>query len=115
MLKSYFSNSSVSMTKDAYFEMCEALGSEPIEEEIPVEYSDFPAEVQEAIGVYHRLRDEWDTMNGNYMGKSFAGLRDILDILEVDFADRRLVLDWVGVMDATRAQAISDAKPKTKK
>lgn len=115
MLKSYFSNSAVGMTKEAYFEMCDALGNEPIEEEIPIEYSDFPVEVQEAIGVYHRLRDEWDTMNGNYMGKSFVGLRDVLDILEVEFVDRKMVLDWIGVIDATRSETIANAKPKVKK
>ncbi len=113
MLTSYFQNSSVNMTKDTYFEMCAMLGSEPIEEEIPIEQEDFPMEVQQAIGVYYRLRDEWDTMNGTYMGKSYVGLKDILDILEIPFEDRRWTLDWITIMDNVRAKSIRDSKPKT--
>ncbi len=110
MLSSFFQNISASMTKEAYFEMCEALGSEPVEEEIPVEMDDFPVEVQEAISVYYKLKDEWDTMNGVYMGKSYAGFTDILDILEVPFSDRKYLLEWITVMDAARSKAYKDTK-----
>lgn len=112
MLNSYFQNMGVGMTKEAYFEMCEALGSEPLEEEIPIEIEDFPPEVQEAIGIYYRLRDEWDTMNGIYLGKSYTGIGDILDILEVDVKDRKYLLEWVSIMDAARSKAIEAKKPK---
>lgn len=105
---------SVNMTKDIYYEMCEALGSEPIEEEIPVEMEDFPIEVQESINVYFRLKDDWDTMNGVYMGKSYTGLVDILDILEYKKDDRKYLLEWIGIMDAARSKAIKAAKPATK-
>jgi hypothetical protein len=68
------------MTKDQYFEMCEMLGSEPSDSEIPVEFEDFPFEVQQAFNAYRMLRDEWDTMNGTYLGKSLIGVRDILEL-----------------------------------
>lgn len=100
------------MTKEAYFEMCEALGTEPSEEEIPVEMDDFPDEVQEAISIYYKLRDDWDTMNGIYMGKSYAGLGDILDILEVENADRKYLLEWISVMDSARSKVLSAQRPK---
>lgn len=103
---------SVKMTKETYFEMCEALGNEPIEEEIPVEIDDFPDEVQEAINVYYKLRDEWDTMNGVYMGKSYTGLSDILDILEIPLQDRKYMLEWVAVMDAARSKMLEAQRPK---
>lgn len=112
MLYAYFQNISVSMTKQAYFEMCEALGTEPLESEIPVELDDFPTEVQEAVAIYYKLKDDWDSMNGIYMGKSHVGLRDILDIYEIDPTDRRYILDWIGVMDAARQKAIQAQKPK---
>ena len=110
MLASFYQNSSVGMTKEAYFEMCEALGSEPIEDEIPVELNDFPEEVQSAIIIYNRLRDDWDTMNGNYMGKSLVGFKDILDIFEVPFEDRKLLLDWIHVIDSTRSTSYASMK-----
>lgn len=113
MLGSYFQNMSVNMTKEAYYEMCEALGTEPLEEEIPIEMDDFPEEVQEAIVIYYKLRDEWDSMNGIYMGKSYAGLMDILNIMEVEPRDRKYVLEWIAVMDSARSKAIEAQRPKT--
>lgn len=102
------------MTKEAYFEMCEALGSEPLEEEIPVDYEDFCLDVQEALGIYSKLRDEWDTMNGVYLGKNYVGLVDILELLDVPVEDRRTQFELIGIIDKHRSKAIADAKPKTK-
>jgi len=115
MLESFFVNMASKMTKDLYFEMCEAMGNEPVEEEIPVELDDFPDEVQEAIGLYYKLRDNWDTMNGVYLGKSYNGLGDILDILEIPLDDRKYTLDWISTMDAARSKAIDLQRPKETK
>lgn len=101
------------MTKEAYFEMCEELGTEPVEEEIPVEFQDFFIDVQEALGIYQKLRDEWDTMNGNYLGKNYAGLIDLLELLDVPVEDRRTQYELIGIIDMHRSQAIANAKPKT--
>lgn len=103
---------SLGFTKDHYFEMCEALGTEPVESEIPVELEDFPDEVQQAINVYYKLRDEWDTMNGTYLGKSYTGLGEILDIFEVDKVDRKLFMEWITILDNARSKAIEASKPK---
>lgn len=101
------------MTKDAYFDMCEMLGSEPVEEEIPVEYDDLLVDVQEALNIYHKLKDEWDTMNGTYLGKSYAGINDIFDILEVPLEDRKTIFNLIGMIDRHRSEAIAANKPKT--
>ena len=103
------------MTKEAYFEMCEALGSEPIESEIPIDFSDLHVDVQEAMGVYSGLRDEWDSMSGTYLGKSFAGFGDILDILDVPLEDRKTLYNLIRIIDSHRSKAIADNKPKTSK
>lgn len=100
------------MTKEAYFEMCEMMGSEPIEEEIPVEYEDLLLDVQEALDIYYKLRDEWDTMNGNYMGKSYSGIQDIFEILEVPPEDYKTMFNLIGMIDRHRAEAISANKPQ---
>ena len=103
------------MTKETYFEMCEALGSEPIDSEVPVTYDDLLLDVQEALDIYSKLKDEWDTMNGNYMGKSYAGLKDIFDILDVPTEDRKTMFTLIGMIDKHRAASISEAKPKPSK
>lgn len=100
------------MTKAMYIDVCESMGSEPLESEMPVELDDFPIEVQEAIEIYYKLKDDWDTMNGNYMGKDFSSLKDILDIYKVDLEDRRYLLEWFSTMDAVRQKIIKAQKPK---
>lgn len=103
------------MTKEAYFEMCEALGSEPIEDEIPVEFSDLFIDVQEAINIYGKLRDEWDTVNGNYLGKSYSGIIDIFTILEVPVEDHKTMYNLISIIDTHRSKSIADNKPKSSK
>lgn len=103
------------MTKATYFEMCEALGSEPIESEIPVEYDDLAIDVQEALNIYSKLKDEWDTMNGVYLGKSYIGLIDILDLMEVPKEDRRVMFDIIGNIDKCRYKALEAKRPKKQK
>lgn len=100
------------MTKEQYFEMCEQLGSEPQEEEIPVEYDDFPLEVQEALQIYNNLQDNWDYMGGNYIGKNLTGFKDILDIFEVAKKDRRSIYELVMHIDRIRGKLIQDSRPK---
>ena len=89
--------------------MCELLGSEPIESEIPVEYDDLPEEVQEALMVYQMLQDNWDTMNGQYLGKVLAGIGDIFDIAQID--DRRTCFNIIQICDSIRASIINTKKP----
>lgn len=103
------------MTKEAYFEMCEMLGSEPIEDEIPIEFTDFPTELQEAFGLYQKLRDDWDGMSGSYMGKHLEGVRDLFLIQEVPVEDHKTMLELISLIDRHRSKSISDNKPKETK
>lgn len=100
------------MTKDLYFEMIETLGGEPIEEEIPVEYDDLLLDVQQALDFYNKLKDEWDTMNGVYMGKNYAGLLDIFVISGVDEEDRKIIFDLISTIDLHRKAALDELKQK---
>ncbi len=102
------------MTKQAYFEMCEMLGSEPVESEIPVEFDDFPLEMQQAFAVYRMLRDEWDTMNGNYLGKSLIGIKDLLEATEIDLEDQKFVVMLVRMIDQVRSDEINNKLKTTK-
>ena len=99
------------MTREAYFEMCEALGTEPLDSEIPVEYNDFPVEIQEVMEIYKLLKDDWDTMGGNYLGKNFNGVMDIFTLMEVEAADRRTYLSLLHLIDSIRTEQIKKLKP----
>jgi hypothetical protein len=102
MVESYLQNSSVGMTKQQYFEMCETLGSEPVEEEIPVEYQDFPDEIQLAISIYRLLRDEWEYMGGTYTGKNLNGIFELFEVYNIDQVDKKYYLELIHVIDAIR-------------
>jgi hypothetical protein len=100
------------MTKEQYYEMCEMLNQEPIEEHIPIEFVDLHEEVQEAIGVYNMLQDNWDSMNGIYLGKSMAGIYDVFNIMGVE--DARSCFFIISILDKTRSEIIN-SKNKSKK
>lgn len=112
LVESYFQNSSVGMTKEAYFDMMEQLGSEPLDEEIPVEYDDLPLEVQEAVQIYNNMQDVWDYVGGNYIGKQMVGFKDILEMYDVPKEDHKTMYELVLHIDRVRAKSIQDAKPK---
>ena len=107
-------NSSVAMSKEAYFEMCDALGNEPVEADIPVEFDDFPVEVQQALIAYRMLRDEWDSMSGIYLGKSLIGIQEVMEATEIDLEDRKFITMLVRTIDSIRIQEINN-KQKTEK
>jgi len=104
MIESYLQNTAVGMTKEQYFEMCETLGSEPVEEEIPVEYDDFPDEVQLAISIYRLMRDEWEYMGGTYTGKNFNGIFELFKVYEIHALDKRYYLELIHIIDGIRIQ-----------
>lgn len=103
-------NSSVSMTKDSYFEMCAMLGEEPIEENIPIELDDFPYEVQQALLAYRMLKDEWDGFSGSYFGKSFIGITDVLEAMEISQEDRKFIIILIRQIDRIRSNEINSKK-----
>lgn len=98
------------MTKETYFEMCEALGSVPKEDEIPIEYDDLPPEVHTAFAVYDLLKDEWDYFNGNYFGKVFTGITEVFDILEIPRKEWKEIYEIVLMIDKIKTQIIQSKK-----
>lgn len=100
------------MTKDQYFDMCEHLGTEPIESETPVEFDDFPPEAQTALLIYRVLRDEWEFVAGNYLGKNINGIFEIFKAYELDGKDFRFYLELIHIIDQVRIDEIKKQKPK---
>jgi len=85
------------------------LGSDPVDSEIPVEFEDLPDDIQEAMSVYNMLQDNWDSMNGIYLGKVLSGISDIFDIAKVD--DKQLCFSIIQLLDSIRGKLINDKKP----
>lgn len=114
MLVNYMQNSAVSMTKETYFEMCDMLGEEPIEENIPLEIEDFPFQVQQAMLVYRMLRDEWDGFSGTYFGKSLLGIKDLLEAVEIEEDEHKLIITLIRQIDNIRSNEINNKRNQAK-
>ena len=95
--------------------MCEALGSEPVEEDIPVEFVDLPDEVQQSLEVYSYLPDRWEGMSGTFMGKDYTIAFELFKTFKVKLAsNRQLYLRIMSGIDSIRSAIIS-AKNESKK
>lgn len=99
-------NSAVGMSQEQYFDMCEQLGTEPDEAEIPVEFEDFPQEVQLSLSIYRMLRDEWEYMGGTYLGKNLNGIFELFEVFEIAKIDRKFYLELIHLIDSVRIEEI---------
>lgn len=51
---------------------------------MPLTNSDFPEEVQVAFFVCNCLSDQWDGMNGSYMGKDWSEVDYVFTLYEIE-------------------------------
>lgn len=92
-----------SFTKARYLKMCSMQGIEPNPKEMPIDLSDFPQIVREALDIFNRLPDRYTTTDYGplYIGKDLATLPMFLDFAEItDKKDRKLSLDIVQHLDS---------------
>lgn len=76
--------------------MCEQMGTDPIPEEIPIEYTDLDFNGQLALKIFNMLPDNIEGMSGSWLGKDFSGLGVLLDVYEV--VERQKVLDLMMIL-----------------
>ena len=99
--------------------MCEQMGWEPTEDDMPLDPGTFEIEAQQALILLNSLPDRWDGMSGTWMGKDYSGLSAILDIYEVQ--DRRQVFELLQIAEAelgkfyAQKQKEQEAMPKAKR
>lgn len=102
------------MTKDMYFEMCEQLGTQPVEEEIPLELGDFPMEIQQIFSLYDNLEDKVSDFSGVFTGKVYTNFPLFYDIF-CEGLPITYVLYVVRYMETVYVeQAIKQSKSKNK-
>lgn len=105
-------NNSIGMTKEQYYEMCEQLGTDPVDSEIPVEIDDFALEAQLALNMYKLLRDEWEPMSGQYLGKNLNGIFEVFEAYEIFAKDKKIYLELIHLIDQVRIEEIKKNTPK---
>ena len=79
------------MSKYTYYEMCEQLGTNPDDGEIPIDYDDLMGQTQQALNLFQYLPDKWDSMGGGYLGKDLSSIKFYLELLDIS--------DWTTIID----------------
>lgn len=72
------------MSQEQYISMCEQMGWEIDEKQMPKDPSTLSFEIQQALLLLNVLPDKWEGMSGTWLGKDYAGLDAILRIYEID-------------------------------
>jgi len=96
-LEKLYKNLEVKMTKERYFEMMQQMGKEPIEDEIPPSWEDFPEDVLDAVSIFNLLGDRVYPDIG-YIGKDYSNLQYLSDIFEVD--NQELLVQVLNLLDS---------------
>jgi hypothetical protein len=86
------------MNLEQYLSMCEQMGWEPDEDEMPKELGSLSYNSQIAVQLFNILPDRIEGMSGSWLGKDFSCLSVFMDIYEI--TDRREVLDLMFVIHA---------------
>lgn len=97
------------MTQERYFEMMEQLGQDPIEDEIPPSWEDFPEDVISAINVFNLLGDRVYPDIG-YIGKDYTNLPILTDVYGVN--DTELLMDVLNFLDSRAIKKSSESLKK---
>jgi len=79
------------MSPDQYIDMCEQMGWEVDENQLPKDPGEFSLECQQALMLLNILPDKWEGMSGTWMGKDYSGLEAIMNIYEIQ--DRKTVFE----------------------
>jgi hypothetical protein len=78
--------------------MCEQMGWEPKEDDMPVDPSTLSLEAQQALTLLNALPDNWEGMSGSWMGKDYSGLEAIMNIYQIE--DRKTVFELLREAEA---------------
>ena len=85
-LETWQHNNDAKMTKERYLNMMSELGNEPVPEEIPPDYEDFPEIVIDALETFNALGDRVYPDVG-YTGKDYTNLSYYMKIYKVENED----------------------------
>lgn len=72
------------MTAEQYFALCEQMGYEVVEEEIPKDLGELPYDCQLALIIFNALPDRVGGMSGVWLGKDFSAIEFILALYEIE-------------------------------
>ena len=100
-----YKNLDTGMTRNKYLTMCEQLGKEPNDDEIPPDWEDFPEVMQHAINSFNQLGDRVYPEIG-FVGKDYTNLNHYLEIYDVN--DKEFFLEIISWLDSRAIKKSSE-------
>ena len=95
--------------------MCEMLGAEPDEEEMPCERSDLTYETQVVFDLYDILPSKWEGFSGHYLGKDLLLLPTLFKEFKTEKHIRKYAWKIIPFIDVLVAEDVAKKiKSKTK-
>ena len=88
--------------------MCELLGSEPIESEIPVGREDLSVDTQLALSIYDKLQANWEGMSGHYLGKDMSLIPTLVKHYKYDKALVGYIWEIIPIIDNIVASDLAE-------
>lgn len=100
------------MTPETYYDVCEQMGTTPVDEDVPPELEDFPIEVGLAWTVYNQLPSKFDSFAGVFIGKDYSIFLDILKIFSItdDIVEIFRLTQIIGAIDLEERQRTAASK-----
>jgi len=98
------------MSKENYYNMCEQLGTDPNDGVIPIDFDDLTFQSQDALIVFQYLRDEWDHMNGIYLGKDLSNIKFIFELLDIAKDNWLVIIQLLNYIVEIRIKKINKKK-----
>lgn len=89
------------------------MGKEINPNKMPIEDSNYPLEVQQALSIHTFLPDIWDGSSGSYMGKNWTAVTELLNSYEIE--DRKTVIFFLKFIDNFKQNAVNDKVAKQRK
>lgn len=116
VLTRFFKHSESGITVEKYLEICEQLGQEPTEEDMPVDWNDLPNSVQYAIHIYNKLGNRLQAEIG-FIGKDYTNLPILLQLYDIDNIELTIdIINWLENRDIkTSSDQIKKMHEKMKK
>ena len=90
------------MTKEKYLEMCRVMKKEPDPDIMPLDFEDFPSDIQELFVIVNMLPDRWDGMSGAYLGKDFSLIPYLFDVYNIENAKTALIIINLIISESSR-------------
>ena len=104
-LEKLHQNLDTGMTRERYLELCEQMGNEPIEEEIPPDWSDLPEIVTYAVNTFNLMGDRVYPEIG-YVGKDYTNLNHYIELYAIE--DKEFFLHILSWLDSRAIKKSSD-------